>query len=116
MTYESGVAKTVNSGGEAVQDRGERRSSPSPFSPRNSSTSLLHLLVLFAGGLKTSGYEGGTSCRGLGGVGDGGAGIGVEAFPPAMVAAAGAATTMEGKQSVLVPTVMEARPCHRQRR
>ncbi len=39
--------------GEAMQDGGERRRSPSPSTSRNNSTSLRRLRVLLAGGVVT---------------------------------------------------------------
>jgi hypothetical protein len=85
-------------GGEVVQDRGERRRSPSPSTPHNSSTSLCHLRILLGGGVVASGEDGvGTS-------------------PPAGAATAGAATS-GGAPSVLTPTVVATRPrCRRQQR
>ncbi len=70
-------------------------------------TLLLHLLQQlhlvapppspFCGVVITSDSEGGASGLCIVGVGDGHAGVGVEAFPPAGVAMAGAATTEEGE-------------------
>jgi hypothetical protein len=55
----------------------------------------------------------GASSLGLGGVGDGEAGVGVKAFPLAGVATAGAVMTEEGKRSLLAPTVVTAQPRRR---
>jgi hypothetical protein len=68
-------------GGVARQDRGERRSSPSTSKSPDCSTSLRRLLVLFAGGVVTSGGEGGASGIGVvaSGVGVGASGVGVGA-------------------------------------
>ncbi len=102
-----------NGSSKAVQDRGERRSWPSPTSPCSSSTSLRHLLVHFAGGVLTSGDErGGTGCWRLGGVDDTASGGGVETLLLAEVAAAGSTltATVAGEWSVLAPTVVAARP------
>jgi hypothetical protein len=102
---------------EAVHDRGERRSSPSPSKPRNSSTSLRRLLLfLFGGGVRISGDEaGGTSCWGLGDVGVGGAGLGVEALSPAGVSAATVAVVDERSVPVLAVVAVRLR-CQRRRR
>ncbi len=67
------------------------------------------LLYLFAGGVQISGNEaGGTDCWGLGGVGDGDAGVGVEALSPAGVSAATVAVV--GEWSVPALAVMVACP------
>jgi hypothetical protein len=82
--------------GEAMQDGGERRRSPSPSTSRNNSTSLRRLRVLLAGGVVTSGEDGvGTS--------------------PDGAATAEAAVYVEGAPSVLLPTVVAARPRRRRR-
>jgi hypothetical protein len=50
-------------GSEAGQERGERRSSPSPSKSRRSSTLLHRPLVLLAGDDAISGLEGGGGAR-----------------------------------------------------
>jgi hypothetical protein len=107
---ERGSEDGKNDGGVAVQERGERRSLPSPSGPYNSSTSLHHLLVLFAGGVITSCGKGGISGPGVGDVGDGDVGVSREPFSPA-----GAVTTEEGKRTKPSPTAVAALP-RRQRR
>jgi hypothetical protein len=83
--------------GEAMQNGGERRRSPSPSTSRNNSTSLRRLRVLSAGSVVTSGEDDvGTS--------------------PAEAATAEAAVYVGGTPSVLLPTVVAARPCRRQQR
>jgi hypothetical protein len=77
-TWEQGGEDGDSGGGEIMQDRGERRRSPSPSTPRNSSTSLRCLRVLLAGSVVTSGEDS------------------VGASLPAGVATAGAATSAEG--------------------
>ncbi len=57
----------VADGGLTVPGKGERSNSHSRSSPRSSSSSFLCFLVLFAGGVVTSGGEGG--CSGVGGAG-----------------------------------------------
>jgi hypothetical protein len=104
------MAKVARNGGEATPDRGERRSSSSPFGPRSNSTSLRCLLILLGGGVVVSGDKGeGTGCILLGGVDDT-AWIGVVALSPAGAAEAMAAVAVEGEQAVLASTVVAARP------
>jgi hypothetical protein len=96
-----------------MPDKGERRRSPSPSGPRSNSTLLRRLLVLFDGGMLTSGDEGeGTGCGVpvLGGVDDTASGVGVVALLPA-----GAAVAVRGEQTVLAPTVVAAQPSRRRR-
>ncbi len=71
------------------------------------------ILVNFAGGVIASRGEGGTSILGVGGVGDGKAGVGREIFLPAGVVTAEAAMTEEGEQTRLVPTAVAAQSRHR---
>ncbi len=86
-----------NGSGEAIQDGGERRRSPSPSTSRNNSTSLRRLRVLLAGGVVTSGEDSvGTS--------------------PDGAATAEAAVYVEGTPTVLLPAVAAARPRRRRRR
>ncbi len=83
--------------GEAMQNGGEWRRSPSPSTSRNNSTSLCRLRVLLAGGVMTSGEDDvGTS--------------------PAEAATAEAAGYVGGTPSVLLPAVVAARPRHRRQR
>jgi hypothetical protein len=86
-----------NDSGEARQGGGESRSSPSPSTSRNSSTSLRRFRVLLAGGVVTSG-EGGVGAS------------------PAGAATAEAAVHMGGVSSMLLPAVVAARTRRRRRR
>jgi hypothetical protein len=80
--------------GEAMQNGGEKRRSPSPSTSCNNSTSLRRLRVLLAGGVVTSGEDDvGTS--------------------PAEAATAEAAVYVGGTPSVLLPTVVATRPRRR---
>ncbi len=103
-------------GGEAAHSRGERINSLSSSGPRSSSASLRRFLVLLAGGVVTSGGEGGAGGLGLDGMGDG-----ADDSPLAGVAkAAGRATAGTafigvGKWTVLTRAWLATWPRHRQR-
>jgi hypothetical protein len=111
--WKAGTTRTVGKRPCTIEERGGALR-PHP----DRATTQLHCVVffysLFGGGVRISGDEAGsTGCWGLGGVGVGDDGLGMEAFSPAGLSAATVAVV--GEQSVLVLAVVAARLCRQQR-